>query len=406
MILILTLIDWLLFIPLAFCVAYLLVYAIASKFYRAPLYPEANKQHRIAVFFPAYKEDKVIIDSVRSFLGQDYPKELYDVYVISDHMQDSTNETLSQLPIRLLTATYEDSSKAKALLLAINAIEEEGKAGGLRDRQLALMYDIAVVMDADNVTVPGFLSEVNRAYCTGVWSMQAHRTGKNLNTDIALLDGVSEEINNGFFRSGHNALGLSAGLAGSGMAFHYFWYYNAVQELETAGEDKELELALLECGIHTVYLEHLPVYDEKTQKKEKINKLRRRWMAAQFGILCEGLSFIKYVKQMEGWWRWWPTFDLVDKIIQWMLPPRLVQLAAVFGFTLLTTLVYRPAAPKWWMLSAAQIAAMFIPVPARLLNGRLLKALMQVPSLALGTIASLFHLKGANKKFIHTKHGE
>lgn len=373
MILILTLIDWLLFIPLALCVAYLLVYAIASKFYRAPLYPEANKQHRIAVFFPAYKEDKVIIDSVRSFLGQDYPKELYDVYVISDHMQDSTNETLSQLPIRLLTATYEDSSKAKALLLAINAIEEEGKAGGLRDRQLALMYDIAVVMDADNVTVPGFLSEVNRAYCTGVWSMQAHRTGKNLNTDIALLDGVSEEINNGFFRSGHNALGLSAGLAGSGMAFHYFWYYNAVQELETAGEDKELELALLECGIHTVYLEHLPVYDEKTQKKENIKKQRRRWMAAQFGILCEGLSFIKYVKQMEGWWRWWPTFDLVDKIIQWMLPPRLVQLAAVFGFTLLTTLVYRPAAPKWWMLSAAQIAAMFIPVPARLLNGRLLK---------------------------------
>ena len=406
MILILTLIDWLLFIPLALCVAYLLVYAIASKFYRAPLYPEANKQHRIAVFFPAYKEDKVIIDSVRSFLGQDYPKELYDVYVISDHMQDSTNETLSQLPIRLLTATYEDSSKAKALLLAINAIEEEGKAGGLRDRQLALMYDIAVVMDADNVTVPGFLSEVNRAYCTGVWSMQAHRTGKNLNTDIALLDGVSEEINNGFFRSGHNALGLSAGLAGSGMAFHYFWYYNAVQELETAGEDKELELALLECGIHTVYLEHLPVHDQKTQKQENLQQQRRRWMAAQFGILCEGLSFIKYVKQMEGWWRWWPTFDLVDKIIQWMLPPRLVQLAAVFGFTLLTTLVYRPAAPKWWMLSAAQIAAMFIPVPARLLNGRLLKALMQVPSLALGTIASLFHLKGANKKFIHTEHGE
>ena len=253
------------------------------------------------------------------------------------------------------------------------------------------MYDIAVVMDADNVTVPGFLSEVNRAYSAGVQAMQAHRTGKNLNTDIALLDGVSEEINNGFFRSGHNALGLSAGLAGSGMAFDYFWYYDAVQSLETAGEDKELELTLLECRMHTVYLENLPVYDEKTQKKENIKNQRRRWMAAQFGILCEGLSFIKSVKQMEGWWRWWPSFDLVDKIIQWMLPPRLVQLVAVFGFTLLTTLVYRPVASKWWILSAAQVAAMFIPVPARLLNGRLLKALMQVPSLALGTIASLFH---------------
>ena len=203
---ILTLIDWILFIPLALCVSYLLVYAIASKFYRSPIYPEADKLHRIAVFFPAYKEDKVIIDSVRSFLEQDYPKEMYDVYVISDHMQDSTNEALRQLPIRLLTATYEDSSKAKALLLAIRAIQEDGKASGLSDYRLAYMYDIAVVMDADNVTVPGFLSEVNRAYSAGVKSMQAHRIGKNLNTDIALLDVVSEEINKGCFRKWHNIL--------------------------------------------------------------------------------------------------------------------------------------------------------------------------------------------------------
>ena len=402
---ILTLIDWILFILLALCVSYLLVYAIASKFYRSPIYPEADKLHRIAVFFPAYKEDKVIIDSVRSFLEQDYPKEMYDVYVISDHMQDSTNEALRQLPIRLLTATYEDSSKAKALLLAIRAIQEDGKASGLSDYRLAYMYDIAVVMDADNVTVPGFLSEVNRAYSAGVKSMQAHRTGKNLNTDIALLDGVSEEINNGFFRKGHNVLGLSAGLAGSGMAFQYSWYYEAVDQLKTAGEDKELELLLIEYEMHTVYLDHLPVYDEKTQKKENIKNQRRRWMAAQFSILLRALRFVRDVKEDAGWWRWWPEPDLTNKIVQWMLPPRLVQLTAVFGLTLLATLVSWQAAPKWWILSAAQVAAMFIPVPARLLNGRLLKALMQVPSLALGTIANLFRLKGANKKFIHTEHG-
>ena len=402
---ILTLIDWILFIPLALCVSYLLVYAIASKFYRSPIYPEADKLHRIAVFFPAYKEDKVIIDSVRSFLEQDYPKEMYDVYVISDHMQDSTNEALRQFPIRLLTATYEDSSKAKALLLAIRAIQEDGKANGLSDYRLAYMYDIAVVMDADNVTVPGFLSEVNRAYSAGVKSMQAHRTGKNLNTDIALLDGVSEEINNGFFRKGHNVLGLSAGLAGSGMAFQYSWYYEAVDQLRTAGEDKELELLLIEYEMHTVYLDHLPVYDEKTQKKENIKNQRRRWMAAQFSILLRALRFVRDVKEDAGWWRWWSEPDLTNKIVQWMLPPRLVQLTAVFGLTLLATLVSWQAAPKWWVLSAAQVAAMFIPVPARLLNGRLLKALMQVPSLALGTIANLFRLKGANKKFIHTEHG-
>ena len=35
-------IDWVLYIPLTLCVCYLLLYAIASKFYRAPQYPEAG----------------------------------------------------------------------------------------------------------------------------------------------------------------------------------------------------------------------------------------------------------------------------------------------------------------------------------------------------------------------------
>lgn len=99
--------------------------------------------------------------------------------------------------------------------------------------------------------------------------MQAHRTGKNLNTDIALLDGVSEEINNGFFRSGHNALGLSAGLAARAWLLITSGITMPVQSLETAEKDKELELTLLECEMHTVYLEHLPVYDEKNAKKRE-----------------------------------------------------------------------------------------------------------------------------------------
>jgi len=35
---------------------------------------------------------------------------------------------------------------------------------------------------------------------------------------LALLDGISEEINNNIFRKGHQTLGLSSALIGSGMA--------------------------------------------------------------------------------------------------------------------------------------------------------------------------------------------
>lgn len=390
-------IDWILFTLLALCVCYLLSYAIASKFYRTPHFPKARKLRRFVVFFPAYKEDRVIASSVRSFLQQDYPQELFDIIVISDRMQPSTNEDLRSLPIRLLIADYQDSSKAKALTMAVDSIRNEH-------------YDIAVVMDADNLTSPDFLAEVNRAFDSGIRAVQAHRTGKNLTTDISILDGISEEINNGIFRSGHNALGLSAALSGSGMAFDADWFRRNVQFLETAGEDKELEVLLLQQRIHTTYLPQIPIYDEKTQKKEAISNQRKRWIAAQFGILRS--SFLSLPKALcQG------NIDYCDKIIQWMLPPRLIQLASVFGLTFIITIIgiylslqgtghEWTIAVKWWILSAAQAAAMILPIPGHLFNKQLGKAILRIPMLALTTIGNLFRLKGAYKKFIHTEHGK
>ena len=392
-----TFIDWILFILLALCVGYLLFYAIASKFYRPQKLSEARIQRRFLVLFPAYKEDRVIVSTIRNFLEQEYPKEMYDVLVISDQMQPDTNAALQALPVCLQVAGYTNSSKAKALTLAMNVTANES-------------YDVVVIMDADNVTTPNFLAEINRAFDSGLHAVQAHRTGKNMNTDIAVLDAISEEINNGFFRSGHNAIGLSAGLAGSGMAFDVHWFRRNVGHLQTSGEDKELEALLLKQRIHIEYLEQLPVYDEKTQKKEGIKNQRKRWIAAQYGALRASLpDFPKAL--IQG------NIDYCDKILQWMLPPRLIQLAGVFGFTLLFTAIgllmslqsgenewY--TAIKWWILSAAQVAAMIIPVPGKLLNRKLGKAILQIPALALAMIANMFRLKGANKKFIHTEHGE
>lgn len=390
-----TIIDWTIFTLLALCVCYLLFYAVASKFYQPRKYSESRLLRRFLVLFPAYKEDRVIVSTISSFLEQEYPKEKYDVLVISDGMQASTNETLSTLPIRLQIATYSNSSKAKALTLAMDVTADE-------------TYDAVVIMDADNVTTPNFLAEINRAFDSGLKAVQAHRTGKNMNTDIAILDAISEEINNGFFRSGHNAVGLSAGLAGSGMAFDAEWFRSNVKHLQTAGEDKELEALLLKQRIHTEYLEQLPVYDEKTQKKEGIKNQRKRWIAAQYGALRASLpDFPKAL--LQG------NFDYCDKILQWMLPPRLIQLAGVFGFTFLFTFVGIVMSLqsggnewvigiKWWILSLTQVVAMIVPVPAKLLNRKLGKAILQIPALALAMIGNLFKLKGANKEFIHTEH--
>ena len=58
-------------------------------------------------------------------------------------MQPDTNAALQTLPICLQVADYTNSSKAKALTLAMNVTANES-------------YDVVVIMDADNVTTPQF----------------------------------------------------------------------------------------------------------------------------------------------------------------------------------------------------------------------------------------------------------
>lgn len=168
---------------------------------------------------------------------------------------------------------------------------------------------------------------------------------------------------------------------------------------------------LLQQRIYTVYLPDLLVFDEKTQKKEAISNQRKRWIAAQFGALRASLPHLPKAF-LQG------NFDYCDKICQWMLPPRLIQLAGVFGLTFVFTVIGLilslcngsnewMIAIKWWILSAAQVAAMTLPVPGgRLFTKQVGKAITQMPMLAVTMIGNLFKLKGANKKFIHTEHGE
>lgn len=382
----LRLIELILFYMLSISAGYVLVFALASKLYRKRKYKQNETYNRFAVLFPAYKEDKVIVQSVISFLEQDYPKDKYDVIVISDQMEDVTNEALSKLPIRLLKATYTDSSKAKAMTLAMNETRNEA-------------YDMVVIMDADNTTLPSFLEELNKACNKGLKAIQAHRTAKNQNTSIAMLDSLSEEINNSIFRKGHVAIGFSSALIGSGMAFNADWFREHVELLQTAGEDKELELLLLKQRIYIEYLDHVPVYDEKTSQKDNLQQQRRRWQAAQFVSLLSALPHFPKAF-FTG------NFDYCDKVLQWLMPSRIMLLAFIFAISSCVSLLSLHMAMKWWLLLAVLVFALALAVPGRMWNKKLLAALIKAPLFAFVMISNLFKLKGAGKRFIHTRHGE
>ena len=375
--------EYICWILASIAVAYPLIYSLASLGTRKSYYPTANKQHKFAILFPAYKEDRVILPVVESFLQQHYPQELYKVIVISDHMQETTNERLAQLPITLLKANYENSSKAKALDFAIDHFG--------RDE-----FDAVVILDADNIVDTNFLLEINKVFDAGVQAIQAHRTAKNRNTDIAVLDGLSEEVNNSIFRRGHVRLGISSALIGSGMIFNYQWFHDNVKHLVTTGEDKELEVLLLKQRIFIEFLDEVYVYDEKTQGEKGFYNQRRRWLATQF---AQWGRVFKDLPQaiLSG------NIDYSDKLIQWMLPPRLILFGGIIVMGSIMQIIDWPLALKWWALFLIMGVTLCLAIPDKLVDDRFKKSINKLPLLFIMMVVNLFRMKGMNKKFVNTE---
>lgn len=377
-------VESILFLCMGISVVYLFIFAFASLFKSSHNYQKAKKQHRFAILFPAYKEDKVIESSISTFLTQKYPQDLYTVVVISDQMKDETNDKLTMLGATVLKANYENSSKAKALQLAVNTLNEN-------------KYDVVVIMDGDNMVEPDFLDKVNDAYDAGYITIQTHRLAKNRNTSTAILDAVSEEINNSIFRKGHVKLGFTSALIGSGMAFEYKWFKKNIFRVSTAGEDKELEALLLKQQVYTQYLDGVKVYDEKISTDAAFYNQRRRWLASQFSILKHALPDLPKAIATRNW-------DYCDKIFQWMMLPRVLLLGGIGFFALLITFYNWTWAIKWWSLLLFLIFTLFLAIPRYLFTKDLAVAALKTPWLALLMFLNLFRLRGVNKKFIHTDH--
>ncbi len=375
-------IDWVIFALSGIGVLYLFIYSFSSLFKTPSVGHSSDHLKKILVLFPAYGEDNVIVDSVTSFLRQDYPTSSYRVVVISDNMKESTNNSLSSLPITLLLPSFDESSKAKSLRYAIHHTEETD-------------FEVVVVLDADNTVDKDFLYRISAAM-NFYSALQVHRTGKNRNTPTAVLDGVSEEINNSIFRKGHVNMGLSSALIGSGMAFDYHWFADNVDHLSTSGEDKELETLLLKQRVHIAYLQDVMLYDEKTQKSSGFYNQRRRWVATQFFSLWRSIKDF-----FPALFRW--NIDYLDKLFQWLLPPRVLQAAFILILSIVLSFIDFSFSIKWWSLLFLILVSLCIAIPKSLWDKKLLTALFHIPLLASMIFVNIFRIRGANKKFIHTE---
>lgn len=363
--------DGLLFAIVLLTVVYFTVFTIAAQFKRGTKVTKSKRQNRFIILIPAYKCDEVIERTVKSLLGQIYPQRLFDIVVISEKQDEMTNFKLAQYPITLLTPKFNKSNKGKALQYAINNLPQ------------FKIYDIALIVDADNLVMPEFLDEINNAYeSAGTKAIQAHRVSKNRDTATAILEATFEEINNTIFRQGHISVGLPAATSGSGMAFNYNWFKENITKSKGVWDDKVLEALLMRQHIFVDYFDDIYIFDEKTRASSEFKRQHGKWLSTQFNSLAKNIKYLPgaiYNKQ----------YDLIDKILQWMLIPRILMMGIIFIMSVTLPFIYMSLAIKWWIIAALILLVFAIATPNYLVDKQWDRAFMKIPFVI---ITSILHL--------------
>ncbi len=371
-------------IYLSISACYYFLFAFAGIFAKNYNPPDSKTKRTFCVLIPGYKEDLVIAHVAEDALKQAYPKNKYDVYVVADSFKIETLDKLKQLPITVLEVKFDVSTKAKSLNTAMYMISKE--------------YDGVIILDADNLMDPNFLKKINNAFDQGAKAIQAHRMAKNLDTSFAVLDAISEEVNNHIFRRGHRALGLSSALIGSGMAFDYGLYKKYMASIDSHAEDKELEIKLFKDHHKIEFFDQAYVLDEKVSKSAVFLKQRSRWIANQ--LLYARRYFFRSIEALfQG------NFDFFDKIFQYLLPPRILLLGIIYIIFILSMILNSPPFKIAWSAVFVMVnAAIAISVPKRFYNISTFKHLLKLPQGFILMLFSILNFREARKSFNPTPH--
>ncbi len=366
--------------------AYVLILSLAGFFYRKAKVKRSNVDNRIAVFVPCYKEDKVILSTTQNLLLLKYPKEAFDVIIIADSLRAETLSNLSNTEAVVIPVSFEKSTKSKSLNYAI--------------AQLKQQYQIAVVLDADNIPISNFLEDINDLFNEGYQVIQCQRVAKNAGSSMAFLDGISEAINNHLFRQGANALGLSSALIGSGMAFSFDILRDELASIDSPVEDKALQIALVEKGYKIHYRKGTLVFDEKVDSPEAYKNQRTRWIAGQYKMLKD--HFFKGIRLLfKGNINY---FNIA--VLQNLFPSRINSLVLLFFISSVFTLFHPQlnVIIRWWSITLLYVTALLFAIPKIYYSKRLLYAILLLPIVILKTFQAIFQSKNASKSFIHTEH--
>ncbi len=309
---------------------YLLSLTLASFLYRPDRQARTEPKTRFAILVPAHNEEQVIPEFFRSVARQDYPRELFDVFVVADNCTDSTAQVCRD------NGAYAFERQDRVLVGKPHALRWLVEIVLNRDEQ----HDAFVFVDADSVISPSFLSVMDAKFQSGSEVVQSHYTVSNAGqTSASALRYVGFQLMNYVRPLGKRVLGLSSGLYGTGMAFHRSVMSTHSWDAFTLAEDVEFYLKLVNRGVKIDFAPEITVLSAMPASLKESRSQNLRWekgrvqMARKYGLpyLIQGLLRANPDRLFAG----------LDQLI----PP----LSVIFMLTFLA-LVASVAIGEMWMI--------------------------------------------------------
>jgi len=257
-----------------------------------------DKKHKFMAIIPAHNEAAVVGNLVESLKKQDYPKELYDIYVIADNCTDNTAE-IARNAGAIVFERFDEEKKTKGFALQwflAQKIEEDAP------------YDALCVFDADNVADKNFLNAMNKKLCQGENVVQGYRDIKNP-TDNWITAGyaIFYWMMNRFYHLARYNLGLSPLLNGTGFMVRFDVIKPTGWDTKTLTEDIEFSLKNIIEGRKLGWATDAIVYDEQPTSFKQSWKQRERWtvghiqcMQEYTGLLATAVKEKKTLMNFDG----------------------------------------------------------------------------------------------------------
>lgn len=353
-----------------------------------------------ALVVSAYNEEAVIGQLVDNLLKLDYPKELYDVFVVADNCTDKT----------ALIAR-----NAGAIVHQRFNNEKRGKGYALewlfyRIFKMAKQYDAVIIFDADNLVNQSFLIEMNSKLCQGEKIIQCYLDSKNpFDTWVTNAFSITFWLSNRMLQLARSNTGiLSNILGGTGMCLDMKVLRKIGWGATSLTEDLEFTMKALTYGIKTTWAHDAIVYDEKPLTFAQSWRQRKRW--AQGQIDCAGRYLIPLlIKSVRE--RNFMYFDAAVHLFQ----PALTLIATFFMFTNMIA-IFQPHYTHifafvmpwtgWQILSAIQYVYPVAVLALDRLPWRAYIGLILYPIFIYSWIPIVFlgFMNRKEKEWSHTKH--